>query len=336
MSLTMLDIFMKEDGSLPSSARLTPAQAERVLWQALSERKMVAEGFDRNGSLVEIPAREWTHLKLFEERGQDVFKYEPLDREGPYTKVRFLRSDLILLWPCYKAVDVSSLALGAVSDVQLEPMAGSDSHVPLSVAICWLMTDGGVSNVPVRDTEAWKLSVDRLMPRISGGNIEIIGCDENLVSSVLPAAAFASIDVEFPLTQFLSNILVEDTHICCHFYMGQEAWKNGSDDQLFVQGCLRPKWVRLQVRREHVLKFWPRPSATAKSQVDCRRWLVTIMRESPRVRPKPKLEYQKEAMRKFPALSVRQFQRAWDAAIEEATATGWCKAGRPKGNQITA
>jgi hypothetical protein len=60
------------------------------------------------------------------------------------------------------------------------------------------------------------------------------------------------------------------------------------------------------------------------------RWLVRLMRESPDERPKQKREYQNEAREKFRKMSVRQFLRAWDAAVEETAATEWSKAGRPK------
>jgi hypothetical protein len=54
------------------------------------------------------------------------------------------------------------------------------------------------------------------------------------------------------------------------------------------------------------------------------------MRESPEVRPKSKQEFQKQAQQKFRKLAVRQFQRAWDAAIKETGADGWSRAGRLK------
>jgi hypothetical protein len=172
MTLTMIDNDLRGRGHLPESAHPTPGQAEKELWRALSEERLKAEGFDKRGALVEIPAREWAHLKLFEERSLDVFKYAAMDTEEPYTQVRFRRDDLTSLWP-----------------------------------------------------------------------------------------------------------------------------------------------------REY---------AKAKSEGDCRRWLITLMRQSPGERRKPKLQYQKEAQAKFRPLAARQFQRAWDAAVQESAATSWCKAGRLK------
>jgi hypothetical protein len=172
LGLRLLDNFLRVETQLPPSASLSAREAQTKLWQALSESQLKAEGFDKNGTVVEIPARNWTHLELFEEGNQDVLKYDILDNEPTYTKVHLRRDDL------------------------------------------------------------------------------------------------------------LAN--------------------------------------------------WPPEGATSKSEGDCRRWLITLMRESPEKRPKSKLEFQKEALKKFRNLAVRQFQRAWDAAIIESHATGWSKAGRPK------
>jgi hypothetical protein len=172
MTLTMIDIDLRGQGQLPSCAGFTPRQAARELWRALSEGHLRAEGIDRSGVVVEIPIREWTHLELFEESGQDVVKFGVLDSEPAYTKVRLRRDDL--------------------------------------------------------------------------------------------------------------------------------------------------------------LASWPPEGATARSEGDCRRWLISLMRESPEVRPKSKLEFQKQAQQKFRKLAVRQFQRAWDAAIKETGADGWSRAGRLK------
>jgi hypothetical protein len=329
VGLTFLDAALRSRGELPTSARLTPSQAEQELWRALSEERLTAEGFDRSGALIEIPAREWTHLKLFEERERDVVKYDALDRDEPYKKVRFRREDMVSQWPRYVTVDIASLDLGAIADLHLEPMSTKASHVPLSVALCWVITGGGVANVPIRDEEAWRSGVGRLMPTISEGRVEIIGRGDDQVSRPLHPIAFASIHVPSPSS--LADIFAESAaYIGCHLFEGENEWKNGFNDQFFAADSSRPRWTHLQVRREHVLKLWPMPNAKSKSQVDCRRWLVALMRESPDSRPRPKLEFQKEAQTKFRPLSLRQFRRAWEGAIEESAAAGWSKAGRPK------
>lgn len=169
--LGMVDARMTILGEKPASAPCTPAEAETVLWQFLQEEHLLAEGFDQEGKLVEIPPREWAHLKLFEDGKRDVLRYDALDRNEPYSNVRFRRKDL--------------------------------------------------------------------------------------------------------------------------------------------------------------MRLWPPDEAKAKAESACRRWLVLQMHDLPAGRTKSKKQFEQEAVNKFRPLAVRQFQRAWDLAIEEALAPAWKKAGRP-------
>lgn len=63
----------------------------------------------------------------------------------------------------------------------------------------------------------------------------------------------------------------------------------------------------------------------------CRTWLIGLMRENHKVRPKPKPAYQKDAREKWPELTDKDFFKSWEEAVEETGATAWAKAGRPRG-----
>jgi hypothetical protein len=95
-------------------------------------------------------------------------------------------------------------------------------------------------------------------------------------------------------------------------------------------------YTKVRFRRDDLVRLWPRPEPKASAEVECRRWLVGIMRES-RERPKPKAQLQAEALKKSPGLGVLGFKRAWNLAIEEAAAPQWKRAGRrtKKSNQNT-
>ena len=321
------DVAPQIECELPQSARLTPTQAERELWSALAEGKLVAEGFDRTRTLIEIPTREWSHLILYEEREEDVLKYDALDAPA-FTRVRFRRQDLVSLWPRHVTVDVDTVDLGSFGDLHFQPLLTAASYVPLSAALCWVITQSGTASISIRDKEAWQAGVSKLLPKISDGSVEIIGRDENQSTSVLPRVAFASIDVPWPVFQSIEQILGEsEMHIRCHLFAGWEGFKKGYNDQFFIEGGLRPRWTHLEVRREHVLKLWPEPSPKSSALIECKRWLMEMMRESPRRRLKPKNMCQKEARQKFGHIAVGQFQRMWAAAIEETGARAWSKAG---------
>jgi hypothetical protein len=68
---------------------------------------------------------------------------------------------------------------------------------------------------------------------------------------------------------------------------------------------------------------------TSKAADDCRKWLIGLMRTSPNMKPLSKAEYRRQAMDKFPELSIRSFEVAWKNACE-TTGANWNAAGRPK------
>jgi hypothetical protein len=72
MRLALLEKILEAKGKLPLTRLMSVADAEEELWRALSEGRLVAEARDANGGPVDIPEREWTYLKLFEERKRDV------------------------------------------------------------------------------------------------------------------------------------------------------------------------------------------------------------------------------------------------------------------------
>jgi hypothetical protein len=63
----------------------------------------------------------------------------------------------------------------------------------------------------------------------------------------------------------------------------------------------------------------------------CRAWLEGLMQESPKVRPKPKPAYRKIALERWPELTLKDFDKCWEEAIEETEAAVWARAGRPRG-----
>jgi hypothetical protein len=96
--LALLDVVSRVRGNVPSTAVMTIREAEAALWHASSEGRLIAEGINADGSVVEIPSREWAYLQWREEAGRDVLRYET-SRTEPFTAVTLRRSDLLRLWP---------------------------------------------------------------------------------------------------------------------------------------------------------------------------------------------------------------------------------------------
>jgi hypothetical protein len=87
----------------------------------------------------------------------------------------------------------------------------------------------------------------------------------------------------------------------------------------------------LRFKSVEVRRHWPGaesapPPTTVAAQTECRRWLSNEMRASPD-RPRAKSQVLAEAMKRFPKLSGRGFDRAWRDAISATGAEKWSKAG---------
>jgi hypothetical protein len=194
------------------------------------------------------------------------------------------------------------------------------------------MTSGGTRAVAMDDRDAWTSSVDKLFPRIVTGDIELNGlrCGEPMARR-LPSAELALVKVLPPVCDAIGDILLHSpSHISCCAFIDKEHWFRGFNDQLFEKGRAFAAWTHLQVRKDDLLSRWPKPEPTVKSQYDCRRWLIEQMAKSPDARPKSKSAFWDDAQKIFPLLARRQFNRAWDDAIDETDARGWSRAGAPK------
>src|SRR5262249_30374475 len=92
--------------------------------------------------------------------------------------------------------------------------------------------------------------------------------------------------------------------------------------------------LNVRVKSEDVRERWPatrtsqpvQPTTVGQEKL-CRRWLAAMMAQAP-TQPKPKASTLEEALAKFPALSKRGFDRAWDSAIRETNAEKWRAPGR--------
>jgi hypothetical protein len=330
MHLTLLDVHMRNNDSLPQSTRMKPSDARDVLWQALSGGKLSGEAFDRGGAVVEIPAREWCRLGIFEERRNDVLKYNSMDRDEPFIDVRFRRADVMQLWPQHVPLDIAEAISGDLTDLPLDLLLSGAAYVPLSLAICWVVTAGGTDRVSMQDRSSWQAASEKLMDRISDGGVEVVGRDAEQMMQALPRTAFVGLDVPHPLSVEFEHILSDVTHISCFFFEDRKGWAKSFNDEYHLARKPEPIWTHLQVKRDQLLKFWPKPSASAKAKLECKRWLMEQMRQSPLERTKPKNEYKKEAIKRFSKLTERQFVAAWGDAIEESCTPNWGKAGRPK------
>jgi hypothetical protein len=327
LGLKLEDDRMRSEGELPASARFTSVQAQAELWKALLADSLKAEAFDRTNSFVEIPAGAWAHLEMYEERNQQVLKFQPLD-PAVYINVRFRRTDITSIWPrpIYAAVDTDALDLGNITEQHFGLMLSEEAYVPFSVAVCWIAAGGGRKIVSIKDEAEWKTAAKSLLSHLAAAKIEVIGCGDDRESRSLLATAFDSVDCPHPYGRRIQYDLPEHkTYIRCVFYSDDEHWKDGYNDQFFLEGKVRPHWTHLRVRRAGVLEQWPPPPTTANLEVACYKWLKELMAKF-KHRPKLKSHLLGEARDKFPGLSKNQSERAWARATNEGP-PGWRKRG---------
>ena len=164
---------MRAEAELPASARFNTGEAEAELWKALLADSLKAEAFDISGSSVEIPARDWARLKMYEEQNKPVLKFKALDVPPAFTEILFKRADVTSIWPRsqYITTDPDTLDLGNITDQHFELMLSDVAYVPFSVAVCWVATKGGRKSVSMRDEMEWKRSAKTLLAGVSASHI---------------------------------------------------------------------------------------------------------------------------------------------------------------------
>ena len=336
--LSMMESILKARHELPSTWQMAVREAEEALWRALSDEHLVAEALNDHGKPVDIPAREWSYLKLFEEGKRDVLKYDALDRRAPFTEVKLRRDDLMALWPESKGFEPDEeCTTWPITPSMLDPInaAGTAGYVPLCTALQWIMTSAGTRSVMLNDAEAWTAAVNALWPLICSGEIELLGLGRaRVLTERITPQSLALVRVLAPLDNDIFDILLNGpSHVSCTSYMDESHWRNDFNDRLYESGLPGPAWTHLQVRKADILSRWPRPSTVIKNEAECCRWLVGEMRQSPVARPKPKAHFFKAARKRFRRIGLRQFDRAWDKALNESGAWNWSKSGRPPRKQ---
>jgi hypothetical protein len=200
--LALVESYLRSTETLPPTTQMTIDQAQKQLFGALAAGKLVAVGKDTRGKIVDIPQREWPYLYLFEEQEEDVLKHDALDREAAFTDVKLNRDDLQQLWVEF-----------IIEPYMLEPISrsGTAGYVPLCSVLHWIMTKGGGVTKHLEDTEAWTSSIERLLPLISTGEIEVLGRpNSGGPAEPIKGHLFAGILVSHPLRDSFSIITGDD------------------------------------------------------------------------------------------------------------------------------
>jgi hypothetical protein len=157
--LALLDQILRTQGNVPSTAVMTIPEAVAALWQALSKDSLMAQGFDAHGAVVEIPSREWVYLRLREERGRDVLRYDAVSRPEPFTAVTLRQSKVLRLWPVTGELPAIAISPSRVGRIKQALSKEFPNGVPPN------LTDKEIRRriEPIFEKNSWKLpSVDSI------------------------------------------------------------------------------------------------------------------------------------------------------------------------------
>jgi hypothetical protein len=243
MRLTMQEAHRGPTGTLQVNKRMTVAEAEKDLWTALGEGKLIAVAKDSGESVVEIPKRDWSYLKHCEENDQDVMKLHVLDSTPTYKELTLARADLMRLWQAWP-----------IEAHMIEPMTrtGTSGYVPLSSALLWVCTSAGTQKADLGDIVLWEQSVAELLPLFATGEIEVVGQgNSGGLPERLPGHYFSKIKVSQPLSDY-PFLFSDGPWISCCPYIDQKHWDSDFNDKIFIEKSGPASWTHLQVKKVDV------------------------------------------------------------------------------------
>jgi hypothetical protein len=292
--LSLSEAFMPAARKL--SAKMSVAQAEKQLWEALEAGRFSGIAKETaTGRVTKLQREEWPYLRLFEEQDDDVLKHNALDAVPTFEEVNLPREDLFRLWQAYP-----------VEASMIEPMtrASSAGYVPLSAAILWVCSRGGTKAIDLLDVELWEQAVAELMPLISSGEIEILGTPESGgPQDRIPNRYFAAINVSQPLSDY-PFLFSDNPWIGCTPFLDKQHWAADFNDKMFLRSHGPAAWTHLQVKKADVLRELSAVTekvATAKSLDDLPKMQSDILEVAKQLWPTgkapPRVKERNEAIR---------------------------------------
>jgi hypothetical protein len=174
-------------------------------------------------------------------------------------------------------------------------------------------TPDSVNGLSINEKKLFEV-LDEIHEALSGGEISVFAhTTSDPVPSELPAETWS-----------VYELIVEELNGLIRIFPLNS---NSTDGEQHL-------W-NLRLKRDDVLRRWPSDSdknatvqpTTTGAENQCRRWLTTLMNDVPND-PQPKSIIWSKALAKFPKLSKRGFDRAWDQAVRAANAEKWRAPGR--------
>jgi hypothetical protein len=137
------------------------------------------------------------------------------------------------------------------------PFAQPGGYMPLSQAACWIATQGGTKSVDVNDQAALKHAYGELLAHITSNELQIIGQTRDGANERIDGLVFAGVRASPPHHDIPSELLFgSEPYIETFPFIDDEHWRKGFNDKLVPPRGGKPRWSRLQVKKEDVRRIW--------------------------------------------------------------------------------
>ena len=179
-----------------------------------------------------------------------------------YRNVQVRTNEVVLFFPQTPSVSLPSELLGPPATPH------SPGQMSLSQAAYWIASKGGTDPFDLRNEPRWVAAFADLIPRISAGNIAVMGRRHGRGLAVpIDSVNFAGVAVDYPYSETPFHLLLrERPHVRCFGIVDEDGWEKGLNDSLMGNDQCVPEYSHLQVRNSDLAKEFPflPPSAIKK------------------------------------------------------------------------
>jgi hypothetical protein len=193
-----------------------------------------------------------------------------------------------------------------------------DQHWSLAMALAWITYRSRQAVIDIKYGK-WtpsKIAIVELLSALRSGKLIAHGMlDHEPVPHTIETAVWSSLEIKIKRKIFAGH-----GHLPTAGIPVVIAHRNGHP---------RVQLLHVTVPAAKVRNLWPAAKRTAAAEVRCLEYLVTEMKRCLDRAPKRKRDFLTDCQRRFPGLSARAFERAWDQGINQSGAVKWRKAGRP-------
>ena len=177
-----------------------------------------------------------------------------------YRNVKVRTNGVIHYFPQEQNVELPSELLGPPATPH------SPGQMSLSQAAYWVASKGGTDPFDLRNQPRWVAAFADLVPRISAGNIAVMGRKHGRGLAVrINSVSFSGVSVDYPYSETPSDLFFgERPHVRCSGIVDAEEWQKGLSDALIGDNSV-PEYSHLQVLNSDLAREFPFSTGTSSA-----------------------------------------------------------------------